>query len=154
MLSDGSPHPDRYAGFHRYCRIVQQCMKHAGMVSMKQMADAEAVSWNVSPDVILSGYSGSDPRGIDPYEYHLDGKTLHLGTRPLGECDLVSIIRGATTPFFFSIFAGTAAGNISTVMEKAARELTEMLPDKKLRFVTPSAAAKLYKILNCDTETD
>jgi len=146
MLSDGSPHPDRYTGFNRYCQILKQCMKRAGMVSMKQMADSEAVSWNVAPDVILSGYSGSDPRGVGPGEYHMDGETFHIGSSPLGECDLVSIIRDADTPFFLSVFAGTAMGSVASQISRAVKELKEAMPEKKLRFVTPSAAAKLYRI--------
>lgn len=82
MLSDGSPKPDRYTGFHQYCQILRYCMQKAGIVSMKQMADSEAVSWDVAPHVILSGYSGSDPRGIGPYEYHMDRATFHMGSSP------------------------------------------------------------------------
>jgi len=145
MLSDGSPHPDRYTGFHQYCQILRYCMEKSGIVSMKQMADAEAVSWNVTPDVILSGYSGSDPRGIGPYEYHMDGKTFHMGSRPLGECDLTEIIRNAGRPFFLSVFAGTAAGSVASRIQSAADELRTAMPDTKFRFVVPSVAAMLYK---------
>lgn len=120
-------------------------MKRTGIVSMKQMADAEAVSWNVSPDVILSGYSGTDPRGIGPYEYHLDGSTFHLGSSPLGECDLVSIIQNAPDPLFLSVFAGTAMGPVASVIKKASDELKSALPSKKLIFVTPSLAGEIYR---------
>jgi len=75
----------------------------------------------------------------------MDGDTFHLGTRPLGECDLASIIRRADTPFFLSVFAGTAAGPVASRMSQAAEELRAALPEKKLRFVTPSQAAALYR---------
>lgn len=145
MLSDGSPDPDRYTGFANYCAILRECMKKSGIVVMKQMADAEAFSWNVAPRVLLSGYSGSDPRGIGPYEAHLDGETLHLGVKPLGECDLESVIRGGETPLFLSVFAGTAMGPVASQIAKAAESLRAALPDKKLYFVTPSEAYALFR---------
>ena len=119
-------------------------MKQSGITAMKQMANGEAVAWNAGPEVLLSGYSGSDPRGIGPYEYHMDGATFHLGSVPLGECDLASIIRKAEKPFFLSVFAGTAAGNVATRISRSASELREALPDVKLRFVTPSQAREVY----------
>ena len=109
------------------------------------MADSEAVAWNVQPAALLSGYAGKDPRGIGPYEYHMDGETLHLGTVPMGECDIASIIRQAKKPFFLSIFAGTAMDAVASRIRESAEQLLEALPDEKLRFVTPSEAAALYR---------
>ncbi len=152
MFSDGSPDPDRYTGFIRYCRTVAGLMKRAGFASMKQMANGEAVSWNVRPQVLFSGYAGTDPRGIGPYEYHLDGETLHLGTVPLGECDLASIIRGAEKPFFLSVFAGTASDAVASRISRSASELLEALPEEKIRFVTPAEAALLYKKIRKENE--
>ena len=116
---------------------------------MKQMADAEAFSWNIAPRVLLSGYSGSDPRGIGPYEAHMDGNTLHLGVKPLGECDLAAVIRGGDTPLFLSVFAGTAMGPVSSRIAEAAEELRAALPDKKLYFITPSEACALFRGASC-----
>ena len=145
MFSDGSPAPDRYTGFAGYCRTVRRLMKRSGITCMKQMADSEAVAWNVQPAALLSGYAGKDPRGIGPYEYHMDGETFHLGTVPMGECDIVSIIRQAKKPFFLSIFAGTAMDTVASRIRENAEKLLETLPDEKLRFVTPSEAAALYR---------
>ena len=116
------------------------------MTAMKQMLEAEAVAWNIRPDAILGGYSGADYRGISAYEYHLDGETFHIGSRPIGECDIAEIIRRAPEgkPLFLSIYSGTASLNVATRIRRYAREWTEALPEKKLRFVTASQAA-LYR---------
>ncbi|MBE6999779.1 MAG: hypothetical protein E7428_06295 [Ruminococcaceae bacterium] len=148
MLSDGSPDPDRYTGFRRYCDILVYAMAKAGMTGMKQMAHSEAVAWNVGPGELLSGYSGSDPRGIGPYETHLDRDTFHMGSVPLGECDLVGILQNAEAPAFISVFAGTAMSEAPARIENAVRELIEALPDRKLRFVTPYVAKGIFKKLN------
>ena len=147
MFSDGSPLPDRYTGFRRYCELVRDLMRRSGFTCMKQMCDGEAVAWNVQPAVLLSGYAGKDPRGIGPGEDHMDGETLHLGTVPMEECDLASLIREAKKPLFLSIFAGTAMSKAPSRIRENAETLQKALPGEKLRFVTPSQAAALYRKL-------
>lgn len=147
MLGDGSPQSERYEGFGYYCGFARHYMDLAGMRTMKQMLEAEAVAWNVRPGAILGGYSGADYRGIGAYEYHLDGDTFHIGSRPLGECDVVSLIEHAPEgqPLFLSIFSGTGSLNVSTRILRYSIEWAEKLPNKKLVFVTATQAAQLYR---------
>ncbi len=147
MLGDGSPSSERYEGFHFYCEFVKYHMKKAGMRTMKQMSEGEAVAWNVQPRALLGGYAGTDCRGIGPYEYHLDKNTFHIGSTPLGKADLVSLIHHAPQgrPLFLSVFSGTASSPVSTIIKEASEDLKRRLPNKKIIFVTVSQAAKLYQ---------
>lgn len=147
MLGDGSPKSERYAGFRYYCNFVKHFMELAGMRTMKQMLEGEPVAWNVKPGVVLGGYSGSDERGIGPYEYHLDDETFHIGSIPLGEKDVVKLIQEAPKeePLFLSIFSATAGNQVCSRIEAYAKEWEQKLPDKKIVYVTAAQAAQLYK---------
>lgn len=80
MMGDGSPDPERYTGFSFYCALCRHYIDQAGIGVVKQMIGGEAVAYNVRPYVLQGGYSGTDWRGIGPYECHMDGETFHVGT--------------------------------------------------------------------------
>ena len=80
MMGDGSPNTDRYSGFSFYCALTRHYLDQAGILTMKQMIDGESVAWNVQPYCVEGGYAGTDWRGIESHEYHMDGNTFHIGT--------------------------------------------------------------------------
>lgn len=115
MMSDGHAGSDRYTGFSAYCAMARQYMKRSGTVTLKQMAESEAVAWNVRPYVLNSGYRSEpgDGRGIGPYECHMDGETLHLGSVDIGGGPeaIRELVRNRPPgrPLFLNLFGGTAA---------------------------------------------
>ena len=80
MMGDGSPTTDRYSGFSFYCSLTRHYLRQAGMHTLKQMVDGEAVAWNVQPYCLEGGYAGTDWRGIGSDEYHMDNDCFHIGT--------------------------------------------------------------------------
>jgi hypothetical protein len=135
MISDGHPGSDCYSAFKYYCDFAKGYLERAGILTMKQMGESEAVAWNIQPYVMNSGYNGlsiSSPiglrqKGIGPYEYHMDGKTFHIGSVPLngsGESirDLVRNIP-VDEPLFFSVFCGTAVKDMPFLVERVANDL-------------------------------
>lgn len=147
MMGDGSPRSDRSEGFKLYCELAKHYIKQAGMYSMKQMAEGEAVAWNVQPFFLNSGYAGTDSRGIGPYEYHMDGKTFHIGSLYQKEHDVKQIIKSAPKgkPLFLSIFAGTAAGDVCTDVKKFCEELKAQNDGKEYYFVRSADLAATYQ---------
>jgi len=128
MLSDGHPHSDRYQAFKRYCEFCEYYLKQAGMQSLKQMEESEAVSWNVQPYVINSGYAGTCPKGIGPYDYHMDADTFHIGSVKLVNADSIrELVHQAPVngPLFFSVFCGTAAIDLPTIVQSIAEQLKQ-----------------------------
>ena len=127
MISDGHPSSDRYRAFKYYCDFAAGYLKRAGILTMKQMEESEAIAWNIQPYVMNAGYSGSCPKGIGPYEYHMDNKTFHIGSVKLDDDPetIRTLVRNAPGkgPLFFSVFAGTADRDIPAMVEKVAEEL-------------------------------
>ncbi len=146
MTGDGYPSSERRRGFKFYCDYCSHYMKMAGMTTMKQMVEGEAVAWNIQPEVLLGGYSGSDWRGIDIGDYHKDGKTFHVGSSSLGETDIEGYIARSTPdkPEFISVFAATAGMDVCSRIANTAKAWTEKFPEKKLRFVLSCQLGRLY----------
>ncbi|MES2455626.1 MAG: hypothetical protein V4594_08810 [Bacteroidota bacterium] len=147
MMGDGSPRSDRSEGFKLYCELAKHYMKQSGVYSMKQMAEGEAVAWNVKPYFLNSGYAGTDSRGIGPYEYHLDGETFHIGSLYQKEHDVKAIIKAAPQgkPLFLSIFAGTAAGDVCSDVKQFCEELKKQNDGKQYYFVRSMDLAATYR---------
>ncbi len=150
MMGDGSPRSDRSEGFKLYCELAKHYLKQAGMYSMKQMAEGEAIAWNVQPYFLNSGYAGTDSRGIGPYEYHMDGKSFHIGSLFQKEHNIKEIIKSAPKgkPLFLSIFAGTAAGDVCTDVKKFCEELKAQNDGKEYHFVRSADLAATYQAYN------
>jgi hypothetical protein len=115
QMGDGHPSSERYAAFSFYCKLTREYMGRAGMRTLKQMAEAEPVAWNVRPYMLNGGYLGpvpDDMRGIGPFEYHMDGNTFHIGTiRWRNNLDAIrQLVREAPQkePLFLNIYTGTA----------------------------------------------
>jgi len=147
MMGDGSPRSDRSEGFKLYCELTKHYLKQAGIVSMKQMAEGEAVAWNVQPYFLNSGYAGTDSRGSGPYEYHMDGEAFHVGSLYQKEHDIKQIIKSAPKdkPLFLSIFAGTAAGDVCSDVKKFCEELKNQNDGKQYYFVRSMDLAATYR---------
>ncbi len=128
MLSDGHPHSDRYQAFKRYCEFCEYYLNQAGMLTLKQMEESEAVGWNVQPYVMNSGYAGICPKGIGPYDYHMDANTFHIGSVELVNADSIRrLVRQAPTkgPLFFSVFCGTAVVDQPTIVQSITEQLKQ-----------------------------
>lgn len=147
MMSDGSPGSDRYKGFSFYCDFAKYYLKQSGIVTLKQMAEGEAVSWKVQPMVLNSGYAGTESRGIGAYEYHVDGRTFHVGSIHISEHDVKKIIRDAPAgqPLFLNIFAGTAAVDVPALVQKFTKELTAEKDGRSYYFVRSMDMAATYQ---------
>lgn len=91
------------------------------------MEESEAVSWNVRPYVMNSGYAGICPKGIRPYEYHMDGETFHIGSVKLYDKSdtIIDLIENApfNGPLFFNVFVGTAKTDLLVNLEKVVEAL-------------------------------
>ncbi len=122
MISDGHPSSDHYSAFNFYCNFAKAYLERAGMMTMKQMEESEAIAWNIRPYVMNAGYSGSCSKGIGPYEYHMDNETFHIGSVKLDDDPetIRKLVRNAPGkgPLFFSVFAGTADRDIPALVEK------------------------------------
>jgi hypothetical protein len=128
MLSDGHPHSDRYLAFKRYCNFCDYYLKKAGMYTLKQMEESEAVGWNIQPYVMNSGYAGTCPKGIREYEYHMDGETFHIGSVKLtnGAKTIRDLVKNAPQqgqPLFLNVFCGTAIVDLPQIVESVVKEL-------------------------------
>lgn len=80
MMGDGSPTTDRYSGFSFYCSLTRHYLRQAGMHTLKQMVDGEAVAWNVQPYCLEGGYAGTDWRGIGSDRIPHGHDLFHIGT--------------------------------------------------------------------------
>jgi len=150
MMGDGHPGSDRYAGFRFYCDLARSYTRRAGILTLKQMAEAEAVAWNVRPYMINSGYAGTDPRGVGPYEYHMDGDTFHVGSvYPKGDPEFIrSLVRNAPRkPLFLNVFSGTASGDAPAAIEQMANALkaSEEADGVRYAFVRSMDLAATYR---------
>ena len=147
MMRDGSPSSERFAGFSFYCDFTKHYLEKAGILTLKNMAEAEAVSWRVQPYSINGGYAGTDPRGIGGYEYHLDGNSFHIGSVTLREHSFDNIINNAPKgePLFLCIFMGTASGDAPKSIKEAAEKIMSRNDGKKYHFVRIMDLAATYK---------
>jgi len=139
MLSDGHPHSDRYSAFKRYCDFCDYYIQKAGMYTMKQMEESEAVAWNVQPYVMNSGYAGTCSKGIGEYEYHLDGETFHIGSVKLNNSaeTIRELVKNAPVqgePLFLNVFCGTAVSDIPQIVESIAADLKESEIEDGVRY--------------------
>lgn len=139
MLSDGHPHSDRYLAFKRYCNFCDYYLKQAGMITLKQMEESEAVSWNIQPYVMNSGYAGTCPKGIREYEYHMDGETFHIGSVKLidGADTIRSLVKNSPKqdqPLFLNVFCGTAVVDLPQVVENIVEELKNHENEDGIRY--------------------
>ena len=127
MMSDGHPFSDNYFAFKRFCNFTLYYLKKSGIMTLKQMEESEAVAWNVQPYVMNSGYAGIDQKGIRPYEYHMDGKTFHIGSVKLYNKSetILNLIRNNpfNGPLFLNVFVGTAKTDMLGDLTKVVDEL-------------------------------
>ncbi len=126
MLSDGHPFSDRYAAFRQYCDFCSYYLKKAGMLTLKQMEESEAVAWNVQPYVMNSGYAGTCPKGIRVDDYHMDNECFHIGS--IKHTDAGSIRERVKNnpgegPLFYNIFCGTAIIDLPQLVKDIAEDL-------------------------------
>jgi hypothetical protein len=139
QIGDGHPGSDRYSGFSFYCDLTRRYLERAGIHTLKQMAETEAVAWNIRPYAINSGYAGTEYRGVKPYEYHLDGETFHIGSIPLEDdvANIREIVRNApkSQPLFLNIFSGTASGDAPRRIKEAADALKSVEDQDGRRYV-------------------
>lgn len=147
MLGDGSPLSDKYEGFSFYTALTKYYLSQSGIMTLKQMAEGEAVAWNVQPYMLNSGYAGTDSRGLGPYEYHLDNASFHIGSLHIKEHDLNKIIQSAPVgqPLFLSVFAGTAAGDVCSAVKSFCDELVSRNDGKQYYFVRSMDLAATYR---------
>ena len=126
MLSDGHPYSDRYEAFHQYCDFCSYYLAKAGMFTLKQMEESEAVAWNVQPYVMNSGYAGTCPKGIGVHDYHMDDQCFHIGSVKHTDAqsirDRVKNSRG-NSPLFLNIFCGTAILDLPKLVKDIAEDL-------------------------------
>lgn len=127
MMSDGHPFSDNFLAFKRYCNFTSHYLAKSEIMTLKQMEESEAVSWNVRPYVMNSGYAGICPKGIRPYEYHMDGETFHVGSVKLYDKSdtIIDLIENApfNGPLFFNVFVGTAKTDLLVNLEKVVEAL-------------------------------
>lgn len=141
MMSDGHPFSDNYLSFKRFCDFTSYYLEKSGIMTLKQMEESEAIAWNVKPYVMNSGYAGICPKGIRPYEYHMDGETFHIGSVKLYDKSetITDLIENAPFdgPLFFNVFVGTAKTDLLVNLEKIAAELKsfEQQLNKKFFFL-------------------
>lgn len=161
MVSDGHPSSDHYAAFNFYCNFAKAYLERAGMMTMKQMEESEAVAWNIQPYVMNSGYAGPTSschsglchKGIGPYEYHMDNETFHIGTVKLDDNPetIRELVRNAPRkgPLFFSVFCGTAVKDIPALVEKVADTLraSEAEDGRQYFFLRSMDLAATYRKL-------
>lgn len=146
MMGDGSPLSERFDGFSFYCDWVKHYIDKAGIRTIKQMIDGEAVAWRVKPYCINGGYSGTDWRGIGPYDYHLDDRTFHIGTTNCEEGWLNGALDNAPEgePLFFSVFIGGSHHDAPAMMKALAEKIQARNDGKKYYFVRSMDLAATY----------
>lgn len=147
MMGDGSPIPERYAGFSFYCALTKHYVEKAGMRTVKQMISGEDVAWNVQPYVVQSGYAGTDWRGIGPYEYHMDGNCFHVGTTNSEPEYLDAALDNAPKgePLFLSVMIGTASTDCLTYAAELKKKIEARNDGKKYLFVRTADLAATYR---------
>jgi hypothetical protein len=147
MMGDGSPNTDRFAGFSFYCDFAKHYIAQAGIKTMKQMLEADAVAWRVQPYAINSGYAGTDERGIGPYEYHLNGLTFNVGTTNMDTARICKAIDDAPAgkPLFLSVFFGGAHRDLLKEMSHLAEKLRTRHNGKTYYFVRTMDLAATYR---------
>ncbi len=125
MMGDGHPGSDQFAGFRFYCDLARHYVEKAGLRTLKQMGESEAVAWRVRPYVVNGGYAGTDARGPRPYEFHADDETFHIGSVHIREQDLQRVIREASEnePLFLEVFSGTGSMDTPAHIREVADEL-------------------------------
>ena len=149
-MGDGSPRSSKYSGFSFYRDLAKHYMNQTGSLTMKQMDEGEAVSWNVQPYVLNSGYAGGGSRDIGPYDYHMDGKSFHIGTvggKSLNLDKIIKIIQSAPAnePLFLSVFAGYASNDVCSKVKKFCEELKNQNDGKQYFFVRSMDLAATYR---------
>lgn len=147
MMGDGSPNTDRYSGFSFYCALTRHYLDRAGILTMKQMIDGESVAWNVQPYCIEGGYAGTDWRGIEPHEYHMDHETFHIGTtnsRP-EYLDRALARTPEGEPYFLSVMIGTASEDAPTYALEVKRYLESRNDGRRYVFVRTADLAATYR---------
>jgi hypothetical protein len=147
MMSDGSPNTDRFTGFSFYCDFAKHYVTQAGIKTMKQMLDADPVSWRVQAYAINSGYAGTDARGVGPYEYHFNGQTFNIGTTNMKDEWLFKAIDNAPAgkPLFLSVFFAGANRDVPTEAKLLAEKLKTRGDGKKYYFVRTMDLAATYR---------
>jgi hypothetical protein len=154
QMGDGHPSSERHAGFSFYCALTREYMRRAGMRTLKQMAEAEPVAWNVRPYMINGGYLGPVPRdmrGIGPMEYHMDGKTFHIGAiRWRDNLDAIRrLVHEAPKgePLFMNIYIGTALWITVADVNAVAETLiaTEREDGRRFVFLRSMDLAATYR---------
>jgi len=138
MVSDGHPSSDRFSAFEYYCNFAAGYMRRAGILNMKQMEESEAIAWRIQPYMMNSGYAGICPKGIGPYEYHMDGETFHIGSVKLNDhpATIRNLVKDAPSqgPLFLNVFAGTAVKDVPLIVENIAAELNAGEADENRRY--------------------
>jgi len=147
MLGDGSPGTDRFTGYAFYCDLLRHYLDQTGIRSMKQMVDAEAVSFRVQPYFINSGYAGDDWRGVGPYEYHMDNGSFHIGTVNIRDQDVNRALAAAPAnqPLFLSIFCGTGSRDVSTAIKLLETKLKSRNDGRNYHFLRSMDLAATYR---------
>lgn len=147
MMGDGSPTTDRYSGFSFYCSLTKHYLEQAGMLTMKQMVDGEAVAWNVQPYCLEGGYAGTDWRGIGSTEYHMDNECFHIGTTNSRPEYLNEVLNTASVdePLFLSVMIGTASEDVLTYAAELKKQIEARNDGRKYVFVRTADLAATYR---------
>lgn len=147
MMGDGSPTTDRYSGFSFYCSLTKHYLEQAGMLTMKQMVDGEAVAWNVQPYCLEGGYAGTDWRGIGSTEYHMDNECFHVGTTNSRPEYLNEVLNTASVdePLFLSVMIGTASEDVLTYAAELKKQIEARNDGRKYVFVRTADLAATYR---------
>ena len=147
MMGDGSPTTDRYSGFSFYCSLTKHYLEQAGMLTMKQMVDGEAVAWNVQPYCLEGGYAGTDWRGIGSTEYHMDNECFHIGTTNSRPEYLNEVLNTASVdePLFLSVMIGTASEDVLTYATELKKQIEARNDGRKYVFVRTADLAATYR---------
>ncbi|MEX0775547.1 MAG: hypothetical protein WD042_07510 [Phycisphaeraceae bacterium] len=152
MMGDGHPSAEQSRGFKAYCRMTREYLDRAGILSLKVMAQSEAVAWNVQPKVLLAGYHGRDRRAADPLGYHMDGATFHIDAVPGdGALDILpDLIERALPgePLLLNLFCGTAkTPGICGHLVEVQRQLERLAhrAERPLIMTTSSRLREVYQ---------
>lgn len=147
MMGDGSPNTDRYSGFSFYCALTKHYLRQAGMHTLKQMIDGEAVAWNVQPYCVEGGYAGTDWRGIGATEYHMDDNCFHVGTTNSRPEYLDKALDAATPgePLFLSVMIGTASEDVATYSTEVRKHIEARQDGRKYVFLRTADLAATYR---------
>lgn len=152
MMSDGSPRSDRFEAFKTFTAFTKHYQEQAGFIGLKQMDEGGMGAASMQPYVLNSGYSGSDTRGTPPYECHMVGNTLQIGSvvpgprRQPGNIDnLRKVIREAPPgPLFLAVFCGTGSPAVR-VIDSTAKALEADSAGRHPVYVRLSDLAATYR---------